>query len=237
MRLVLSHYVVDGEKVLSGKEISPSSGMSGIALLFGQNVYLRRVSKTPAFMLDNMKECYRIKKRKTDIAKNRQPDTIKKQVVPVKPKPVNNTKKPGTPIKQKPADTIRKIVIPVKPIDSSRKIKTPVVTPAVKDSARIITQMNRRKNTEMSHLIVHEKNIRLEVFDNGIIDSDTVSVFYNGKLILGHKLLSAKAIVIPILLDERTTLHEITLFAENLGSIPPNTALVVVHAGDKRYEL
>jgi hypothetical protein len=27
------------------------------------------------------------------------------------------------------------------------------------------------------------------------------------------------------------------MFAENLGSIPPNTALIVVTAGNKRYEL
>ena len=27
------------------------------------------------------------------------------------------------------------------------------------------------------------------------------------------------------------------MYAENLGSIPPNTALIVVTAGDKRYEL
>jgi hypothetical protein len=27
------------------------------------------------------------------------------------------------------------------------------------------------------------------------------------------------------------------MFAENLGSIPPNTALIVVTAGTKRYEL
>ena len=27
------------------------------------------------------------------------------------------------------------------------------------------------------------------------------------------------------------------MVAENLGSIPPNTALIVVYAGNKRYEL
>ncbi|MBK6635388.1 MAG: hypothetical protein IPG38_14745 [Chitinophagaceae bacterium] len=31
--------------------------------------------------------------------------------------------------------------------------------------------------------------------------------------------------------------HEIVLFAHNLGSIPPNTALIVVNAGDQRFEL
>ncbi|HNA00676.1 MAG TPA: hypothetical protein PLN49_07430, partial [Ferruginibacter sp.] len=38
-------------------------------------------------------------------------------------------------------------------------------------------------------------------------------------------------------LDEKQERHEITMVAENLGSIPPNTALIVVYAGNKRYEL
>jgi hypothetical protein len=43
--------------------------------------------------------------------------------------------------------------------------------------------------------------------------------------------------VIDLELDKDQPLHQITLFANNLGSIPPNTALIVVTAGDKRYEL
>jgi hypothetical protein len=69
------------------------------------------------------------------------------------------------------------------------------------------------------------------------VDGDTVSIFYNGRLLVNKQRLSEKPIVLNIELDEKAALHEITLFAENLGSIPPNTALVVVTAGDKRYEL
>jgi hypothetical protein len=49
--------------------------------------------------------------------------------------------------------------------------------------------------------------------------------------------LSETPIELNIDLDEGKTLHEFTMFAENLGSIPPNTALIVVTAGNKRYEL
>jgi hypothetical protein len=69
------------------------------------------------------------------------------------------------------------------------------------------------------------------------MDGDTVSILYNGKMLLTHQLLSEKGIELNIELDEKQTRHEITLFAENLGSIPPNTALVVITAGKKRYEL
>ena len=79
--------------------------------------------------------------------------------------------------------------------------------------------------------------INLKVYDNGVVDNDTVSIFYNGKLLLSHQRLSETAIEINLDLDPEIALHEITMYAENLGAIPPNTALIVVTAGDKRYEL
>ncbi|MGP2478125.1 hypothetical protein, partial [Listeria monocytogenes] len=45
----------------------------------------------------------------------------------------------------------------------------------------------------------------------------------------------------PISLKIRNTptdrIHELIIVAENLGDIPPNTALMVVAAGKKRYEV
>ena len=81
------------------------------------------------------------------------------------------------------------------------------------------------------------KTLTLNVYDNAVMDGDTISLFYNGKLLLSHQVLSEKPIVLKVELDEKQTRHEIILFAENLGSIPPNTALIVIYAGDKRYEL
>jgi hypothetical protein len=38
-------------------------------------------------------------------------------------------------------------------------------------------------------------------------------------------------------LDSTREVNEITMFADNLGSIPPNTALMIVNDGKKRHEL
>lgn len=54
---------------------------------------------------------------------------------------------------------------------------------------------------------------------------------------MSHQRLSDKPINIDIDFDKDTNIHEITLYAENLGSIPPNTALIVVTAGKQRFEL
>jgi len=105
------------------------------------------------------------------------------------------------------------------------------------DSFNLVTKVKQRKNVEQSHLDVNVKTINLKLFDNAVTDGDSVSILYNGKLILTHQLLSEKAIELNLALDEAQTRHEITLFAENLGNIPPNTALIIITAGDKRYEL
>ena len=52
-----------------------------------------------------------------------------------------------------------------------------------------------------------------------------------------HQLVSEKPIILDLELDENIVKNEIILFAENLGSISPNTALIVVNSGDKRYQL
>jgi dipeptidyl aminopeptidase/acylaminoacyl peptidase len=107
--------------------------------------------------------------------------------------------------------------------------------PAVKKDT-VVTAPSR-KNTVFSRIPVNVKNITLDIFDNGTVDGDTISVYYNNKILVSNRGLTEKPITIDLLLDEKAPQHEIVLFAHNLGSIPPNTATIVVKADDKRYEL
>lgn len=147
--------------------------------------------------------------------------------------PKENRKKdsvavPPPPITRKKTDSIVKK-------DTLVKIIPPVAKPDT--TVRIIKKLPERKNKEQSRIEVNVRSITLNVYDNAIIDGDTVSIFYNGKLLLGRQRLSEKPIVINLELDEKQTRHEVILVAENLGGIPPNTALIVVYAGNKRHEL
>lgn len=142
-------------------------------------------------------------------------------------------------INTRPVDSLQLLVqIPAskKETDSLTTILIPI-TPTQPDSPVLSKTIALRKNIEQSHITVDVKQISIQVYDNAVVDGDTVSILYNGKMLLTHQLLTEKGIQLNIDLDEKQTRHEITLFAENLGSIPPNTALVVVTAGKKRYEL
>jgi len=83
-------------------------------------------------------------------------------------------------------------------------------------------------------LEVSEDSVVLSLYDNGEIDGDTVSVFLNNELIVSKVGIKAgaykKTIAVP-----KGEIIQLTLFAENLGSIPPNTGLLIVTTNTERY--
>ncbi len=104
-------------------------------------------------------------------------------------------------------------------------------------AAQPTVKVSDRKNTIFSRIPVTVRNITLDIFDNGTVDGDSISVYYNSKILVSSRRLADKPITINLLLDDKAAQHEITLFAHNLGTIPPNTATIVIKAGEKRYEL
>lgn len=78
----------------------------------------------------------------------------------------------------------------------------------------------------------------LTLYDNGVVDGDTVTVILNGKIIMPNQGLSTKAISKTIYLtpDLGDSL-QLIMYAENLGSIPPNTGLLIIQDGEERYEI
>lgn len=90
---------------------------------------------------------------------------------------------------------------------------------------------------EIPEINVDTGQIRLDFYDNGQIDNDSISVRINNSTVLTHQKLSLKPITAFIRIDLGHTFQEVEMIAENLGSIPPNTALLIITAGKKRYEL
>lgn len=95
----------------------------------------------------------------------------------------------------------------------------------------------KRKADVLKTIQIENENFKVDLYDNGEIDGDSISVFYNNRLILSHKRLSDKPITLNLSIPDGDNINELTMYAENLGEIPPNTALMVVTDGDKRYEV
>ena len=184
--------------------------------------WLRKVSNTPKKPSTFLPLCY------TPITSER----------PL-PKPVK--KVPVTPSEKK--DTLVTTVTPVNPKTTP---VPPVTQPEVplkkttipsKEFQEKLKEMQSRKKGEVKTIVVKEKKVQIKLFDNGTIDNDSVSIFYNGEMLKINERLTENPIIINLVLDENTDIHEIVMFAENLGLIAPNTATLVITAGKNRYEL
>jgi hypothetical protein len=89
----------------------------------------------------------------------------------------------------------------------------------------------------MKSLVVNDPGVTVRLYDNGEIDDDTISIFFDKKLLFSNKRLSAAPIVLKLNMEEENVVHELVMVAENLGRIPPNTALMIVDAGDQRFDV
>jgi len=101
----------------------------------------------------------------------------------------------------------------------------------------VSNQYKERENVVTDELTVEADSIKVDFYDNGEIDGDSISVFLNDKLIAFNRILSTKSVHFDITLDSTKEINDLTMFADNLGSIPPNTALMIVNDGKKRYEV
>jgi hypothetical protein len=95
-----------------------------------------------------------------------------------------------------------------------------------------------RESIVVAHIPVKGTDTaRVELYDNGEIDGDSVSLFVNGELLVQHVKLAAQPKILLIPIDKSLPVNTLLLVAENLGRLPPNTALMVVTVHGKSYNL
>ena len=105
------------------------------------------------------------------------------------------------------------------------------VVPAAADIAT-------RKIETIQTVEITQDSLVLSLFDNGVVDGDTVSILINGKVIWPRVGLLVKATNKTIYLtpDMGDSIF-VVMYAENLGSIPPNTGLLVIRDGGIDHEI
>lgn len=111
------------------------------------------------------------------------------------------------------------------------RIQKPVFKP------ELPAELLAKKNELVREIFVDTGSIKLDFYDNGQIDGDTISVYANNIPVVSRKLLTTKPVTVFIRITLEEKNQEVIMVGENLGSIPPNTALMIINAGDKRYQL
>lgn len=97
--------------------------------------------------------------------------------------------------------------------------------------------LEKRNNEVMKEIIVYHDSISVTLYDNGTVDGDSITLIFNGKILTEHQLLTEKPLTFIIKIAPGGGTNELQMYAENQGSIPPNTALMVIYDGDKRHEV
>ena len=101
----------------------------------------------------------------------------------------------------------------------------------------ILTRIKESAFKEIPEIKVDTGTIKLDFYDNAQVDGDSITVLVDKQVVLTHQRLSAKPVTAYIRVDLNNTFHEIEMIAENLGSIPPNTAILIITAGQNRHLL
>lgn len=109
----------------------------------------------------------------------------------------------------------------------------------IKEPIKLGSVLNRQSSIQkFIEIKASEKDsIKISVYDNGTVDNDTISMYFNDSLIINQKMISATPISFYISLSNNIQFQKIKLIADNLGTIPPNTALLIIETKKKRYEV
>ena len=129
---------------------------------------------------------------------------------------------------------IKKDITVNKPVSDSPVVKPPLPKIPITTKTEIAT----RKTEKILDIVFNSDSLQLSIVDNGTVDGDTVSLVLDGKVIVEKLGLTSQPfrMTIPVNVPQGDSL-KLVLYAENLGSIPPNTGLLVIQDGINRHEI
>lgn len=115
--------------------------------------------------------------------------------------------------------------------------------PLVKSEPKVIprsvaAEIDLRKTEIIRNIFFGSDSLVLSLYDNGQVDGDTVSVLVNDQVIIARRGLTTAAITTTVYTNNVPgDSLRIIMYAENLGSIPPNTGLLVIQDGEQSYQV
>ncbi len=135
------------------------------------------------------------------------------------------------PVKTKPP-----VIITEPPVRKPEKPETVIIAEKPVTLPGIEEKFKQRKQVLVTDIPISGDSIELRFYDNAEIDGDSISLFLNNHLIFQHIRLLGSAYAFKLALNDLKDINELTMVAENLGSIPPNTSYMVVLVGEDRYD-
>ena len=175
-----------------------------------------------------------------------QPKTIQKE--PVSIPAIAKESLPDNPVTEKPEEKIavarpERHPQPVSFPNQKKVTMTVSAPPIVKASPKAIprlvaAELASRKTEIIRTIFFQSDSLILSLYDNGQVDGDTVSVVVNDQIIIARQGLSTNAATTTVYTAPGSgDSLRLVMYAENLGSIPPNTGLLIIQDGDEKYQI
>ena len=98
-------------------------------------------------------------------------------------------------------------------------------------------KLTDRGRNVLKKISINQPNFKVDLYGDGEVDGDIVSVYYNGKSVVNNKKLTEKPLSLNLTADPSRDENELLIYAENEGDIAPNTALMIVTEGNNRNEV
>ena len=106
------------------------------------------------------------------------------------------------------------------------------IKPVYKDSLVGRDFLAGRAVNTATRYVINADSAEIRLMDNGIVDGDTISIFYNDQLIVQKLGLKEKPFIIKIPIYQGYP-NRLVIYAESMGTFPPNTALLRLIYGKK----
>jgi hypothetical protein len=244
----LTYKNIDGHEILEGSYMS--TAVNGIRNCGSGKVFLEKVPSILSIR-KNKDEAKIVKLKPTKQVSTTITATSTSQSVNSKTKTIQaNTAKINSPISDNKVmisldkKNIKSASNPIIETDSDEVISeniSPVTIPAAQNSIRnqpinLPWVLVGRENKLVKKIITNSKKISIDLFDNGTIDNDTIIVYDNKQLLVNKQRLSYKSIHLEFNFTENMREHEVIIVAHNMGTVPPNTALLLFKDGKNRQE-
>lgn len=129
---------------------------------------------------------------------------------------------------------------PVQKSNSSIAVTAPPIVEKKKPTPGPLTSAQQKFTNRDKKLVtvipVTGDSIELRFYDNAVVDGDSIAVFLNDKMVFEHVRLNNKPYSLTLSVNDLPEDNEMVMVAENLGTIPPNTSLMVAIVDGKRFE-
>lgn len=129
------------------------------------------------------------------------------------------------------------------PAINQKPEKEPVQSPSVAVTTAdqslpvsIEEKFERREKIFIKEIPISGDTVELRFYDNAEIDGDSISLFLNNRLLYRHIRLTGNAYIVKLALSDLPDTNELTMVAENLGTIPPNTSYMIALVNGIRHD-